>query len=177
MVKAMDWLRRLEGERAKYLRFARARLASDADAEDVLQRAFLRAVARAGTLEDAARAEAWFFRILRRAITDHHRTGAVERGRASDADVDATPSAEAGEPACHCSHALLASLAPAHAEILKRVDAEGEAIDAVARSLGITAGNAYVRLHRARRSLRAQIEHRCGVRNAREAMSCACDGC
>ena len=179
MVEAMDWLRRLESDRARYLAFARARLASEADAEDVLQRAFLRAVDRAGTLEDGGRAEAWFYRILRHAVIDFQRSRASERARftGDGAAVDEAANPVVPESACACGRALLGRLPPGYAEILERVDAHSEPIDEVAASLGITAGNAYVRLHRARRALRERVEHRCGVTNAREALACACEGC
>ncbi|HEY2510890.1 MAG TPA: sigma factor [Polyangiaceae bacterium] len=193
MLSAMDWLRRLECDRderlrnlrflalgrSRYLGFARARLASDADAEDVLQRAFLRAVDRVGTLEDGARAEAWFYRILRRAVIDFQRSRASERARFTSEGVDVEEAASPAlpEPACGCGRALLGALPPGYAEILERVDAHSEPIEEVASSLGITPGNAYVRLHRARRALRERVEHRCGVTNAREALACACEGC
>ncbi len=177
MVEAMEWLRRIEQDRARYLRFVGARVASRADAEDVLQRALLRAVSRAATLEDEQRAEAWFFQIVRHAITDHHRARARERSRESEVDVDAEAAPEASVATCRCGEQLMEALAPSHAEMLRRVDAEGEPVDDVARSLDITVGNAYVRLHRARRSLRAQVAIRCGAHTLREALSCGCDSC
>jgi RNA polymerase sigma-70 factor (ECF subfamily) len=175
--QTMEWLRRIERDRARYLRFVSARVASAADAEDVLQRALLHAVSRAETLDDEQRAEAWFFQIVRHAITDHHRGRARERARASDDDVDEAAAPEPADAVCRCGEQLMASLAASHAEMLRRVDAEGESVDAVAQSLDITVGNAYVRLHRARRSLRARVESRCGVHTVEEALSCSCDGC
>lgn len=177
MVGAMDWLRRIEQDRARYLRFVRARVVSQADAEDVLQRALLRAVSRASTQEDERRAEAWFFQIVRRAIVDHHRTRARERARESDTDVDAEAAPEPRAESCRCGDELMRELAPSHAEMLRRVDADGEPAEDVAQSLDITVGNAYVRLHRARRSLRAQVARRCGVHTFREALACPCEAC
>ena len=68
-------------------------------------------------------------------------------------------------------------LAPSHAEMLRRIDADGEPVEDVAQALDITVGNAYVRLHRARRSLRARVARRCGVHTFREALACPCEAC
>jgi RNA polymerase sigma-70 factor (ECF subfamily) len=179
---SVDWLRQIEADRARYVRFARARLASDADAEDVVQRALLRAVTHADTLADAGRAEAWFFRVLRRAIADHHRTSAVASARRHEGaeagpDLDSLPAPEPAAPVCGCGAVLLGEIPASYAEMLRRIDASEEPIDDVARSLGISTATAYVRLHRARRALRDHVEHRCGVRTIREALACDCDAC
>jgi DNA-directed RNA polymerase specialized sigma24 family protein len=171
----MEVMRLIERDRARYLRFVRSRVASQADAEDVLQRALLRAVAHTATLDDEERAEAWLFQILRNGIADYHRGRVRDAARAGGEEIDRAVAPEAPEPGCPCGQHLLASLTPAHAEILRRVDAEGESVETVARSLAITVGNAYVRLHRARRALRSRVERHCGVHSAREAMSCSCD--
>ena len=155
-------------------------MASDADAEDVVQRALLRAVTHADTLTDAGRAEAWFFRVLRRTIADHHRSSTAASARRDDAagvDLDALPAPEPAAPVCRCGATLLEELPSSHAEMLRRIDASEEPIDDVARSLGISTATAYVRLHRARRALRTHVEHRCGVHTIREAMACDCDAC
>jgi RNA polymerase sigma-70 factor (ECF subfamily) len=182
---SVDWLRQIEADRARYVRFARARVASDADAEDVVQRALLRAVTHADTLADAGRAEAWFFRVLRRAIADHHRTSAVASARRHEEadetgagpDLESLPAPEPAAPVCGCGAVLLEEIPASYAEMLRRIDASEEPIEDVARSLGISTATAYVRLHRARRALRNHVEHRCGVRTIREALACDCDAC
>jgi RNA polymerase sigma-70 factor (ECF subfamily) len=164
-------------ERARFVRLVRERVASQADAEDVVQRAMVRATARARTLEDPSRARAWFYRILRNAIADHHRSGRVERARRADDADPAELASETAEPSrapCACSVRLLGELRPAYAEVLRRVDVDGEDPAAVARLLGISPGNLHVRLHRARRALRDDVRHYCGVDSARPCLDCTC---
>lgn len=167
----------LTGERERFVRLARLRVRTPADAEDVVQRAFERASEQAGTLGDPLRARAWFYRILRHAIADHHRAARRNpMARESAADPDELPV----EPAvprtpCGCSLRLLAELRPAYAEVIRRVDVEGEDPEAVARALGITTGNLHVRLHRARSRLRDDVMHYCGVASHRSCLDCACD--
>ncbi len=167
----------LTGERERFVRLARLRVGTSADAEDVVQRAFVRAAEQAGSLEDPLRARAWFYRILRRTVADHHRAARRDPSRresAGDPDALAAEAIVAPTP-CGCSLRLLAEMRPAYAEVLRRVDVEGEDPAAVATSLGITTGNLHVRLHRARSSLRDDVKHYCGVASHRACLDCACD--
>jgi RNA polymerase sigma-70 factor (ECF subfamily) len=172
-------LRTLEAERARFLGMARARLACDADAEDVVQRALVRASERADSLAEPERARAWFYRILRRTIIDHHRSRGRDRGHTpldevegTLASADATPGATPRP--CACAVHLLDALRPGYGEILRRVDLGGEDAAAVAASLGLTLSNLYVRLHRARRALRERVEGHCGVSSVSPCLDCTC---
>lgn len=165
-------IRALTPERASFVEFARRRVGSEADAEDVVQRALLRASSHAGSVADPARARAWFFRILRRTIVDHHR----ERKPGEPLDVE--PAAVAEEPVagCPCAVRLLAELRPGHAEVLRAVDFDGEDPAAAATRLGLTRGNLDVRLHRARHELRENVMRHCGVASAAPCLDCSCGG-
>jgi RNA polymerase sigma-70 factor (ECF subfamily) len=166
-------------ERARFVRLARERVASEADAEDVVQRALMRASERAQSLEDPARARGWFYRILRNAITDHHRAGRSERAKRADGvepEELAADSAESPGRPCTCSLRLLAELRPAYADALRRVDVDGEDPVDAARALGVTVGNLHVRLHRARRALRDDVRHYCGVESHEPCLDCGCSG-
>jgi DNA-directed RNA polymerase specialized sigma24 family protein len=162
-------------ERARFVRLARSRIETDADAEDVVQRCMQRAAAHAESLGDPARARAWFYRILRRGIVDHHRARATELPRA---ETDAEPADEHGfvptRSPCTCAVRLLGELRPAYADVLRRVDIEEGEPAAVAEALGISVGNLHVRLHRARRLLRDEVKHHCGVATHRPCLDCTC---
>jgi DNA-directed RNA polymerase specialized sigma24 family protein len=173
---APSLMRTLMPERASFVRLARSRVGTAADAEDVVQGALLRASARAASLEDPARARAWFYRILRHAIVDHRRTRGVEV-RHAEHDVEPVDGAtlETSSAPCACTVRLLADLRPAYAEILRRIDVEGEEPAAVAEALDISVGNVHVRLHRARHLLRDKLKHHCGVETLRPCLDCTCD--
>jgi RNA polymerase sigma factor (sigma-70 family) len=164
-------------ERARFLRMARSRVETEADAEDVVQRAMMRAAERAGSLADPARARAWFYRILRRTIVDHHRSkprvASHEPVESAEA-CDDPGSAASAACACTCAVRLLSDLRPAYAEMLRRVDFEGEDPAAVAAALGISSTNLLVRLHRARRALRERVEQHCGVSSVAPCLDCMC---
>ena len=58
---------------ALFLAFVQRRVGARAIAEDILQEAFARALARGDNLRDGESAVAWFYRLLRNALIDHHR--------------------------------------------------------------------------------------------------------
>lgn len=161
--------------RRGFVRLARRRLPTEADAEDVVQRAMMRATERAGSLEDPARVRPWFGRILLRGIADFYRSRRPERApEATDIGVSAHALDGSGN-ACPCTLRLMGSLLPAYAEVLRRIDIEGEPPEAVAATLSISAGNLNVRLHRARRALREQVKRHCGVSTCGPCLDCTCD--
>jgi RNA polymerase sigma-70 factor (ECF subfamily) len=164
----------LTDERPRFVRLARSRVATEADAEDVVQRAMLRAAERAPQLADAGRARAWFYRILRRAIIDHHRSKPLEIGDEGLHHVPAAEDESRRAPACRCTLHMLSELRPAYGEIVRRVDFDEEDPGAVAIALGMSMTNFYVRLHRARRALRERVEAHCGVSSIAPCLECTC---
>ena len=115
---------------------ARARVA-----EDILQDAFVRGLARAGKLRDEDSVVAWFYRTLRNALVDHwRRTGAERRApwtvRAGSRARAAAVDAELMDAVCGARAALLDTLKPEYAEALRRVDLDDVSVKAFAASSG-----------------------------------------
>lgn len=167
-------LARLTSGHAQFIRFLRPRLPRAEDAEEILQQAYLRALERGGAIRDAEAVNAWFYRLLRNAVVDFYRARAREQSLVNDAQVEQTTQGEAEDEtlehvACQCVSALLDTLTPAHADILRRVDVQGAPVVEVAGQLGISSSNAGVRLHRARKALSKELIACCGA--------CATDGC
>ncbi len=175
-------VRALTNEHARFLRFIRSRLGADGEAEDLLQNSLLRALQRGDELRRSERAVAWFYRVLRNAIADHYREkksdhAAVEQLvmeiSASGAD-GATPPADWEAAVCACFRGLLRTLKPRYAEVLRRIDLEGESKAAVAKALKIRVATMDVVLHRARRALRERLEIFCGACSREQCLACAC---
>jgi len=164
-------------ERARFVRLARRRVSTEADAEDIVQQALLRAAERGASVDDPSRARAWFYRILRNTIVDHHRKSFTDFSRRDDADVDelSDDCIVDAPSACACATRLVERLRPNYADVIRRVDLDGEEPAAAAATLGISQGNLDVRLHRARKSLRAEVSAYCGVGSYRPCLDCACD--
>jgi hypothetical protein len=72
-VRIPDPLDRITAHQSKFLSFLSARVEDRAAAEDILQSAYLKAVEHGSEIRDDESTVAWFYRILRNAITDHCR--------------------------------------------------------------------------------------------------------
>jgi RNA polymerase sigma factor (sigma-70 family) len=137
--------------------------------------AFGRSLVCPRSLEDPARFRPWFVRILRRGIADFHRSRRPEE-RLDGAEIDAaTDAAELPRNICACSLRLLDALPAKNAEVLRRVDLQGEPTEAVATALSISVPNLHVRLHRARQGLRRRVMKHCGVSTCGPCLDCTCD--
>ena len=162
----------------RFLAFLERRVESRAAAEEILQEAFLRGLERAGEILDDERAVAWFYRLLRNAVVDHYRRrGAETRGLealARELGDASEPPPEIEAALCRCFEALLSALRPEYSEILRRVDLEGSRPADFARETGLTANNAMVRLHRARRALRADLQRSCRTCADHGCLDCSC---
>jgi RNA polymerase sigma factor (sigma-70 family) len=160
----------------RFLDFARRRTASDAQAEEVLQAAFARALAHAGEIADEDRAVAWFYRVLRNALADVGRLDAAERRAlaAHAAEQPVLEGSELVETVCACLGDVVPTLAPQYADILAKVDLGSTALPAYADAHGITTGNARVRLHRARQALRKALEGVCRACAEHGCLDCTC---
>lgn len=174
-----DVLGLLLSNHARFLRFLERRVGSRDEAEDILQEAFVRSLGRTGDLRTSESATAWFYRVLRNALIDHHRregtrSRAFER-LAAEAETDADDTDDELERvACACVTALVDTLKPEYGAALRRVDLDGISVRRFAEEAGITAGNAGVRLHRAREALRRQLARSCGTCLEHGCLDCSC---
>jgi RNA polymerase sigma-70 factor (ECF subfamily) len=166
-------IQRLVESHRQFLAFLEKRVESRAVAEDILQSAFVRGLERGAELRDEESAVAWFYRVLRNATIDHYRhRAATERayeGWGKEVITQEAPAAELQQEICQCVAALVETLKPEYQEALRMVDLEEGSLNDLAEKAGITAGNAGVRVHRARQALRNQVRLACG--------SCAEHGC
>lgn len=162
----------------RFLAFLERRVGSRADAEEILQAAFVRGLERAGEIRYDERAVSWFYRLLRNAVVDHWRSrGAEARGVeafARELRDAAEPPPEIAPELCRCFEPLLAALRPDYAGILRRVDLEGVRTVDFAVEAGLTANSAAVRLHRARKALRARLAAACGTCADHGCLDCGC---
>lgn len=167
---------RLVSNHREFLSFVQARVRDRTTAEDILQAAFVRSMEKADTIRDTESVVAWFYRLLRNALIDHYRRS----GKSSrNVDPEEAEAALAYEPelkgiVCACVDKLIPTLKPEYAEMILRVDLQEEPLAEVAGTLGITANNATVRLHRARQGLKKQLERSCGTCATHGCLDCRC---
>lgn len=167
----------LATQRGQLLETVRRRVKAGVDAEEVLQRALERALARSDQVRDPARAAAWVGRVVRNVLLDELRKKhdvvlpVDELELASVVEEDGVD--------CWCVLVQAEQLKPEYALILRRVVVDGIPVTEIAAELGVTPGNAMVRLHRARKALRDRLKDHCGTTSARSCSECGCDerGC
>lgn len=169
---------RLVKSHREFLRFVEARVASRDVAQDILQSAFVKTLERGGAIRDGESAVAWFYRLLRNALVDHYRAAdsrerAWARAAAEPADAD---DAALYDAVCRCVVSLVETLNPQYAVVLRWVDVDGLPVAQAAARLGISANNAYVRLHRARAALRRQLATSRGTYAEHGGLDCDCCG-
>jgi RNA polymerase sigma-70 factor (ECF subfamily) len=167
-------LEQLAARRDKVVARLRARVGSEADAEDIFQLALMRAAERLDSLREEDRLNAWFDAIVRRLTVDFFTSGVKQREVATDAPPEPTPELEPADNLCGCGIRLLESIRPEYAELVRRVDLGDDTVQEAADAIGISANNASVRLHRARRALREELNTCCGTTSLSEHFSCQC---
>jgi len=173
-----DAIAALVGNHQAFLGFLERRVGSKAEAEDILQEAFVKGVERAASLRDSESVVAWFYRMLRNAVIDHHRRRGAA-GRAMDAfahelDLAEQPTAEVKDAVCQCVKTLSETLKPEYAEALRQVEVEGMSVQGYAAAIGIQPNNAAVRVHRAREALRKRVMASCGTCAEHGCVECSC---
>lgn len=161
----------------QFLAFLERRLGNRALAEDILQDAFVRGMDRVGTLQDRESAVAWFYRVLRNSVTDHHRRRSTADRRLAELSAELeqeVPALETRALVCQCVKDLASTLKAEYSDALRRVEVDGLSVKDYAAEAGITSNNAAVRVFRAREALRKQVSRSCGTCADHGCLSCTC---
>ena len=162
----------------EFLAFLERRVGSRAIAEDILQEAFVRGLGKIEGLRSEESAVAWFYRMLRNAVIDHHRRRAAASRRleafAVELDAHSEPGGEVLGAVCRCVGQLADTLKPEYAQALRRIEIEGVAVKDFATEAGISSSNAAVRVFRAREALRKQVLRSCGTCAEHGCLDCTC---
>jgi RNA polymerase sigma-70 factor, ECF subfamily len=170
-------------------RFVRARVPAEAEAQDILQTTYLRALQhlRAGELPHNPRA--WLYQISRNLIVDTHR--AIARGRAATqalvaeartVEAGGAPSERAPNELEQSAFGLMASALPLFVQTLpepyrsalRATEIEGLTQAEAARRAGISVSGMKSRVQRGRRLLREALEGCCHFELDRRGHMVAC---
>jgi RNA polymerase sigma-70 factor (ECF subfamily) len=163
--------------RRDFLRMLTNRVGNTETAEEVLQQFYLRAVSRAFALRKRESILARLSRLLSTVLADYARREATRRRRETTYAQHQALTREDPElesTVCTCLYALLPTLKPEYADILRRVDLLGEPRQQVAAALGVTVQNIAVRLHRARQALKSALLLWCTTCPEHGFLRCAC---
>jgi RNA polymerase sigma factor (sigma-70 family) len=161
----------------EFLAFVERRVGGDrALAEEIVQDALVKGLDHAGEIRESA--TAWFYRVLRNAIIDRARRRAAESRRlevvAGELEATTAVDPELETVVCRCVARLADGLKPEYADAIRRIDVDGLAVKDYAAEAGISAGNAGVRVFRAREALRKQVARACGTCAEHGCLDCTC---
>ena len=167
----------LENHRA-FLRYLERRVGDRELAEDILQDAFAKVVARPEQAPSDEGVVPWVDRSLRNAAVDQfRRRGAAERAYeafARELETQEEPSGDLEGEICACVSRLATTLKPEYAEALQVIEVGGTPVKAFAEQKGLSAGNAAVRVFRAREALKKRVTESCGTCAEHGCLNCTC---
>ena len=167
----------LENHRA-FLRYLEGRVGDRALAEDILQDAFVKVVARPEQTPPDEGIVPWFYRTLRNAAIDRfRRQGTASRAVeafAREMEQHELPPAELEGEICACVARLATTLKPEYAEALNEIDVDGKPVKEFAERHHLSASNAGVRVFRAREALKKRVMQSCGTCAEHGCMNCTC---
>ena len=167
----------LENHRA-FLQYLERRVGDRALAEDILQEAFAKVVARPEQAPADESVIPWFYRTLRNAAIDQfRRRGAADRAYeafARELETHEAPTADMAAEICACVSRLAATLKPEYAEALEAIEVAGIPVKTFAEQKGLSSSNAGVRVFRAREALKKRVTESCGTCAEHGCFNCTC---
>ena len=175
---AQDVLLTLAENRRAFLRFLERRVGDPALAEDLLQDAFAKTLARPDQAPEGDALVPWFYRTLRNAAIDRHRrAGTASRALEAFArELELAPAVpdDTRREVCQCINRLATTLKPEYAEALQAIEVDGQPVKVFAERKGLTSGNAAVRVFRAREALKRRVVESCGTCAEHGCLNCTC---
>jgi RNA polymerase sigma-70 factor (ECF subfamily) len=174
---AAEILDTLVEQHRRFLDFLERRVGSRAEAEEVLQAAFVGSIESADTVRNDESVLAWFHRLLCKALVDRHRRQVAQADPRERFSLDVPDTVEAPELRAAvrtCVSALLGTLKSEYETMLRRIDLAGGGVAGTTTEEGIGAKDASVRLHRARLALRQRVLQTCGTCVEHGCLDCEC---
>jgi RNA polymerase sigma-70 factor (ECF subfamily) len=153
-----------EKHEAELRRFLRHRTRDDAEAQDLLQEVFLRALRQKNGLCGIDSPRAWLFQTARNLLVDRLRLAKEQLPLPEDLVVEPVEEAAPVDGLSQCLPRVLAELSPQDREAITLCDIEGMTQQDFARLKGITLPAAKSRVQRARARLKARMTEACQVR-------------
>jgi len=139
------------------------RLGNRADAEDMLQSLFLKAIRQQSKFCELENARAWLFTVARNALADRLRLR-KDQVDLPDNLAEKTDSPAAVTTLAECLPQVLLSLSEDDQDIITQCDLDGMTQKNYAKTREISLSGAKSRLQRARKRLQEQLSQACQVR-------------
>jgi RNA polymerase sigma-70 factor (ECF subfamily) len=147
--------------------FVRRRVASDADADDVLQEVALRLYRGLSSLDDEGRFGPWMMRVARNAIADHQRARArhpvVDEPHAPEPEPAPEPEDAVAQRLAQVIALFVVQLPSPYREAITLTELQGLTQKEAAELVGISLSGMKSRVQRGRARLRELLEECCAI--------------
>ncbi len=160
-----------EGDYQRIFRYIMSMVKDTAQAEDLTQETFLRAYQHRDSLRDEGAHTAWLYRIATHVCLDWLRGHARRAPMESETDLDEVEVAEHNTPSLQkaieqndmsgCVQRYLKRLSDSYRAVILLHDVHELTAFEIAQLLGESLATVKIRLHRARRKLKATLEAGC----------------
>ena len=148
------------------LRVYVARRVNPGDADDVVQSVMVKLLERRGEI-DADSVRAWLFAVTRNAVAEYYRQHRPSIDLDTFGDLPETDGVDPADRAIgnlsDCLDPMLRTLPESDADLLRRIDLQGEAQTGLAASLGVPLSTLKSRVQRARTKLRSAFDACCAI--------------
>jgi RNA polymerase sigma-70 factor (ECF subfamily) len=142
-------------------RFLHARIANAADADDLLQRIFLRVHQGLPALHDTGKIQGWIYQIARNAVVDYYRRRRTEELRAELPELAQSLDGEDEVDLRPAIRRMVAALPTEYRDAIVLTEFQGLSQVELAARLGISVPGAKSRVQRARGKLRQMLDDCC----------------
>jgi RNA polymerase sigma-70 factor (ECF subfamily) len=168
----------IAGHRKALYRYIRSLVRDAAEAEDLTQETLLRAYEKLSTLDDEAKLVPWLYRIATNITYDRFRQASF-RNRPRSLDEGTEAGLESGDRIAPvdtaprldklmeqremsaCVQDYIEALPESHRAVILLHDVQGLTNPEIAEMLGVSLATVKIRLHRARKRLRAALDEGC----------------
>ncbi|MEK7438637.1 MAG: RNA polymerase sigma factor SigZ [Pseudomonadota bacterium] len=140
----------------------RRRMGNSAEADDLLQDVFIKALRQGERFCEIANARAWLYEVARNALADRLRLARKAVELPEDLSAD-TAEVAAVDSLAACLPRVLSELSADDREAITLCDLEGLTQEEYARRKGLSLPGAKSRVQRARKRLREQLTQSCQV--------------
>ena len=144
--------------------FLSHRVGETAEADDLLQEVFLKALLLGKSFCTLDAPRAWLFHVARNLLIDRLRVRREQVPLPDDLQAEPEPSLAAVDMLSHCLPRVLSELSAEDREAINCCDLQGMTQQDFARRLGLSLPAAKSRVQRARQRLQAQLVHACQVK-------------
>jgi len=149
---------------------------TSSEAEDVFQSSMVKAIESFDSIKNPEKLENWFRVVVKNKVQDVFRARAKDKKTEKELLTEAKIH-EAEQPEkllCQCVKGLVSQLKEDQRKPLEEIFFEEKSTKQVAKDLGVTENVLKVRVHRAKKKLREELEKNCGLKSVQDAEDCEC---